>query len=67
MRDHSCRGLFRIQRQEPISSVSGRKTKTHCHMRLMNAHDGSRVTPGAFQSGITLRVAMSAMKVMKPP
>ena len=45
--------------------MSGRKTKTDCHIRLMNAHDGSSVTPGAFQSGMTLSVAMSAMKVMK--
>ena len=45
--------------------MSGRKTNTHCHMRLMNAHEGSSVTPGAFQSGMTLRVAMSAMNVMK--
>ncbi len=33
-------------------------------MRLMNCHDGSSTTPGAFQAGITPSVAMSAMKVM---
>jgi hypothetical protein len=45
--------------------MSGRNTKTDCHIRLMNAQEGSSVTPGAFQSGMTSSVAMSAMNVMK--
>ena len=44
--------------------ISGRKTNTHCQQRLMNAQDGSSVTPGAFHDGMTSSVAISDMNVM---